>query len=288
MKNYKLTDNTIMYNGIKLYQIEAINDFNKVKKGTLGGYIQSTDNLSDDAWVGDNAKVYDKAKVSDNAWVSDNARVFDNAQVSGDAWVFDNAEVSGNARVSDKSWVYGKAQVYGNARVYCEAKVYGDADVYGNAIATGSAHVGNDANDKNPLYNPKSRNTTNKTISTNNNTMSRKKTEYRTIHDGYKEFLQYKTGGEKKSFLGIKYTSRVKWCNIWRPYYHPTWGRDIDFTGSNTHITSHRYHLEDFAKKWEYIEDYFLWASREQKRLEDEVEAKNKEVSDNKGKTHYL
>lgn len=61
MKNYKLTDNTIMYNGIKLYQIEAITDFNEVKKGTLGGYIQSTDNLSGDAWVGDNAKVYGKA-----------------------------------------------------------------------------------------------------------------------------------------------------------------------------------------------------------------------------------
>lgn len=40
-KKYKLTNSTIDYNGTKLYKIEALKDFDNVKKGQLGGYIES-------------------------------------------------------------------------------------------------------------------------------------------------------------------------------------------------------------------------------------------------------
>lgn len=53
-----------------LYRIEALKDFNGVKAGSLGGYIESEDNLShdDNAWISGNARVYS------NAWVGGNAR----------------------------------------------------------------------------------------------------------------------------------------------------------------------------------------------------------------------
>lgn len=59
--------------GKKLYRIEALKDFSDVKAGSLGGYIESEDNLSHDgnAWVYDNARVYGNARVYDNAsWLT--------------------------------------------------------------------------------------------------------------------------------------------------------------------------------------------------------------------------
>ena len=78
------------FEGIKVYRIRYLSD------GSLGGYIQSENNLSQDgnAQVYGDALVYGNARVSENAQVSGNARVFGNAQVFGDAWV------SGDARVS--------------------------------------------------------------------------------------------------------------------------------------------------------------------------------------------
>lgn len=75
---YKLTKNTKKIANTILYQIKAEKSFSNVKKGDLGGWIKSEDNLSQ----------------SGNAWVSGNARV------SGNAWISDDACVSGNARIS--------------------------------------------------------------------------------------------------------------------------------------------------------------------------------------------
>ena len=105
MKRYKLLkSDTISVNGITLYRIKALKDFGNVKKGDLGGYIESKINLSQEG----NCWVYDNARVSDNA------RVFDEARVFGNAWVYGNARVFGNA------WVYGNARVFGEAEVTTE------------------------------------------------------------------------------------------------------------------------------------------------------------------------
>ena len=146
-KKYKLTEETINVDGRTLYRIEALKDFNDVKKGDKGGFIENEKNLSqsDDCWV------YGNAKVSDNAMVCGNAKVYGNARVYGNTWVFGNAMVSVNALVIDKARVYGNAQVRGNAEVYGNAKVYDDAlvcedaQVYGYAWVCGDARVYGDA-----------------------------------------------------------------------------------------------------------------------------------------------
>ena len=68
-RKYKLTEESISFNCVTLYRIEAIIDFSNIKKGDKGGFVETESNLSHDG----------------NAWVSDNAKVFGNALVYGNA-----------------------------------------------------------------------------------------------------------------------------------------------------------------------------------------------------------
>ena len=144
MNKYKiLKDQYVEACGKKLYRIQALKDFKGVKSGDIGGYIEKESNLSQSG----NAWVYDDARVYDKAWVSNNAQVYGNTWVYDDAWVYGNARVCGNARVYGNAWVSGDAQVsddawvYGNARVSGNSWVSGDARVYGNAWVCGDARV---------------------------------------------------------------------------------------------------------------------------------------------------
>ena len=150
MKKFELTSETkINIFGKKLFRIKALISFGNVEAGETGGWVEKEENVnqSGDAWVFDNAEVFDNARVSGNARVSDNARVFDNARVSGNAWVFGNARVSYNARVSGNARVFGNARVSynarvsGNARVSYNAEVSGNAEVFDNAWVFGNARV---------------------------------------------------------------------------------------------------------------------------------------------------
>ena len=71
MKKYELTQNSITLNNKTLYQIKALKDFGLIKKGNLGGYIESEKNLSHDGncWISGNARVYGDAKIYENILV---------------------------------------------------------------------------------------------------------------------------------------------------------------------------------------------------------------------------
>jgi len=141
MTPYKLTDESIQINGRTLFRIELTEDCKWGKAGIKGGFIETINNLTENAWVYDNAQVFGDAWVSGNAYVYGNAHVSGNAWVSGNAKVSGNAWVSGNAKVSGNAWVSGNAQVYDSAQVYDNAWVFGDAKVYGNAKVSGNAKV---------------------------------------------------------------------------------------------------------------------------------------------------
>ena len=81
MKKFELTTDSIKRNGVTLYRIKSLIDFEDVKAGDLGGYVEKEENLSQSG----NAWAYGNAQVYRNALVSGNARVFGNARVSGDA-----------------------------------------------------------------------------------------------------------------------------------------------------------------------------------------------------------
>jgi len=67
MTPYKFTNEKKMIYGKEFYRIELTEDCKWGKKGNLGGFIESTANLIEDAWVSENARVYGNARVSGNS-----------------------------------------------------------------------------------------------------------------------------------------------------------------------------------------------------------------------------
>ena len=148
-KKYEIvkTDN-IVHDGKTLYRIRALKDFvnvfgEQIRKGELGGYIESENNLSQKGtcWISDNAKVFSNATVCDNATICANAIICDNATICANATVSGSAKVYGNAKVYDEAEVCGNAKVYDKAGVYDEARVFGEAAIFGNALIFGGAKV---------------------------------------------------------------------------------------------------------------------------------------------------
>lgn len=139
-KKYKLSNSTKQINGhTLLYRIEALEEFGDIKKGELGGWVESEDNLShyDTCWIKDNAAVFGKAKVEDDAIVKDNAVVYGNVDI------IDNAEVSGNARVigsqySENLYIQKNAIINGDAVVSVTYGYIGEnTRITDNAAVTG-------------------------------------------------------------------------------------------------------------------------------------------------------
>jgi carbonic anhydrase/acetyltransferase-like protein (isoleucine patch superfamily) len=146
---YVLTKDTLQYNSRTLHRIKALQSFSNVKQGDLGGYVESTVNLSQsgDCWIYDDAKVYGNAMVCNSATVRGeatvwgSARVYDSATVCGSARVYDSATVGGEATVYDSATVFGKAEVCGEATVYDSATVWDSAIVRGTVRVEGHAVV---------------------------------------------------------------------------------------------------------------------------------------------------
>src|SRR5574344_21628 len=146
-KKYELTDETLEWGTHILHRIKALKEFAEVKKGDLGGWVESEYNLSQDGtcWVYDDAKVFENARISLDAIIFDKAEVSDNAKVYDHAEVWGTTLVYGNAKVSDNAEVYGNAEVFGNAIIFRNAKVSDDAYVFDSAKVGGDAHIGGNA-----------------------------------------------------------------------------------------------------------------------------------------------
>ena len=130
-KKYVLTDETIEYRGHKLYRIKAIKSFSGVRKGSLGGWVESEDNLSQegDCWIFNEAKVFRNAKVSGNVKVSENACIY------GNAVIFGYVVISGHAEV------YGNVHIYGNVSISEYVKIFGSLSINGHACFRGDANI---------------------------------------------------------------------------------------------------------------------------------------------------
>ena len=148
-KKYRLTDETIEFYGVVLHRIEALKDFDHIKKGDKGGFVQSENNLSHDGdcWVYDDAKVFNDAYVSGDARCNDNSMIYENARVTNNAKIFSNSKVHGNsnifgnAYICDNSNVYDRACIRGNAFIIKDSTVNENALVCGNAIVSRTSIV---------------------------------------------------------------------------------------------------------------------------------------------------
>ena len=134
-KKYKLTDEYIFQDGVKLFRIEAVKNFRNIKKGDKGGFVENENNLSHDGdcWIRENARVHGNSMVYGNAEVCGNADVYGYAEVFGNALVLGFANIRCNAKVHCNAIVFGYADVSGDSEVHGDAIVHGDAEVSGDA-----------------------------------------------------------------------------------------------------------------------------------------------------------
>ncbi len=163
---------TITRNGkdIVLNRVVAIKDITDkdgkiiATEGTLGGYYNYQERrfYPLEGWIGDTAKVYDKAVVNSDAMICGNAELYGeahacsgsvisgNAEMYGEAYAYSGSVINGDAKVYGKAQIYSglitdNAKVYGNAKVSGNAYVHGDSEVFGGASVDGSAEVTDNA-----------------------------------------------------------------------------------------------------------------------------------------------
>ena len=110
---YEITDIVGYRFKQKVYRIRALKNFSDVKKGDLGGFVSSYENLSQE----DNCWIYDDAVVMENA------TVITDTKIKGNATIYGKAVVRGNSIVEDSCWIYGESfivdsRISGKCRLY--------------------------------------------------------------------------------------------------------------------------------------------------------------------------
>ena len=137
---YRFTDiQKVLSESVTLTRIEAVIDFGNVKAGTLGGYIQTSDNLSHEGlcWVGDEAYVYEFGRVSKDALacgksvIRGRACATDRSVICDRALLNDHVLACDDAIIGALSYISGVSTISGNASVFCES--FGQRCRYPNA-----------------------------------------------------------------------------------------------------------------------------------------------------------
>ena len=109
-KKYKLIESSRAWQYSRpIYRIQALRDFSDVKKGDLGGFVESEANLSQmgDCWIYDMAQAVDKSRVEGDACLRDCSKMYgssiikDKAQLQGCARMFQYACLEDNAVAID-------------------------------------------------------------------------------------------------------------------------------------------------------------------------------------------
>ena len=167
-KKYELLlDNTFTIGTITLYRIRALRDFGTVKKGDLGGFVQSEKNLSHEGtcWLHDfsksyhsglvekDAQIHHKAEVRNFAIATDFATMWDYSALEGNSvlgghaktknWstVGDDSRVTEYAIITQHAITGGRARVGGNVLVGGYVHIRGQAKVDGNGTISGGIYI---------------------------------------------------------------------------------------------------------------------------------------------------
>ena len=119
-KKYEILKDTEKdFFGHNVYRIKALKDFSDVKKGDIGGFVESEDNLSQEGncWIYDNAIACDNSVVGGHAKVKNYAKICDNAFIDDNSVVMEYAVVGDNVTVCYYSVIRNRAIVGGDTIV---------------------------------------------------------------------------------------------------------------------------------------------------------------------------
>lgn len=124
--NVECTGETMFDHGAQLCRIRAIKSLGTVASGTVGGWVQSADNIKayGNEWIGGAAIVRDNATVMNNARVTGSCRICENATIC------DNASIEGAVVVKGRTTIGGKAIIKGAFTVPEGAYICGDALIH--------------------------------------------------------------------------------------------------------------------------------------------------------------
>ena len=133
-KKYKITDIEMAWNDHTLHRIESLKDFTlingkEVRKGDLGGWVESENNLSQEGlcWI------YDECKMYENAGRSENSIGYGSSQQHGNSQQYGNSQQFGDSRQYRNSRQYGNSIQYGNSMQSENSRQYGNSMQYGNS-----------------------------------------------------------------------------------------------------------------------------------------------------------
>ena len=136
---------------IKLHRIRALEDYSKVKKGDIGGWVESEDNLDlfcgyswiyDDAIVCGNAIASGYCQIRENAIITDNAEIRDFAKISGNVKIFDNCIICKHAEIADNVIISGKCCISGETEVNKNVRISGNVFIHGySSVITDNVQI---------------------------------------------------------------------------------------------------------------------------------------------------
>lgn len=149
MKKYELTENTIVRDGVTLYQVRYLKAFKKdrIKVGDLGGYVESEENFSqegtclilDEGVAMGNSKVTMDASIRQRGMIRGHVVLAGKALVLHDSLVSDQAVITGNTRMCQR------AKVTGTVIIRDDVQLMGDCHITGNTVLAGSVWVKDNA-----------------------------------------------------------------------------------------------------------------------------------------------
>ncbi|ECG8591533.1 hypothetical protein FNI11_22680 [Salmonella enterica subsp. salamae] len=115
---------------VLLRQVIAVTDFNDVKTGTPGGWVDAESVLSQqgECWIYDeNSMAFAGAQITGNARITQPCTLYNNVRIGDNVWI-DRADISDGAHISDNvtiqfSTIRGECAIYGDARVLNQSDV---------------------------------------------------------------------------------------------------------------------------------------------------------------------
>lgn len=111
---YKVTGETLSFQNSTLYRIQALKDFDDVKAGDKGGFIEYTENLSQEG----NCWIYDDSIAMGSTWIERDAKVRRKSIIC-------NSVISESANIIE-SYIFAGSNVYGRTLVI-SSKVGGNS-----------------------------------------------------------------------------------------------------------------------------------------------------------------
>ena len=142
-RKYELTNITMKFKERTLYRIRALKDFSNVKKGDLGGWVSSENNLSQegDCWIYDEAKCMDNARMYDNSTMHDYSKMYDysimrgNSEMYGHSEMFNYSEMYDYSIMHDNSIMYDYSEMHDHSRMYGDSILKDEEKLYGELIS---------------------------------------------------------------------------------------------------------------------------------------------------------